>query len=96
VFNWSSSFQFSTPTQSSQPCFSASLLSPTTGRTLNFTTCCRQQSALEPTVAAREIYDALRLLPAAVRIAGPNRARVRGYLVCGATHSGLGGPRGFF
>ena len=67
-------------TQSSQPWFSASLLSPTTGRTLNFTTCYRQQTGLEPTVAAREIYDAVRLLAAAVRIARPNRARVRDYL----------------
>jgi len=47
-------------------------------------------------VAAREIYDAVRLLAAAVRIAGPNRARVRNYLASGASYSGLGGPPGFF
>jgi branched-chain amino acid transport system substrate-binding protein len=87
--------QFSMPTQSSQPWFSASLLSPTTGRTLNFTTRYRQRTGLEPTVAARAIYDAVRLLAAAVRIAGPNRARVRDYLASGATYSGLGGPVSF-
>ena len=46
-------------------------------------------------MAAREIYDAVRLLAAAVRIAGPNRARVRDYLASGATYSGLGGPVSF-
>jgi branched-chain amino acid transport system substrate-binding protein len=87
--------QFSMPTQSSQPWFSASRLSPTTGRTLNFTARYRQQTGHEPTVAAREIYDAVRLLAAAVRVAGPNRARVRDYLASGATYSGLGGPVSF-
>jgi hypothetical protein len=57
--------------------------SPTTGRTLNFTTRYRQQTGLEPTVAA------------AVRITGPTRARVRDYLASGATYSGLGGPVSF-
>ena len=46
-------------------------------------------------MAAREIYDAVRLLAAAVHIAGPNRARVRDYLASGATYSGLGGPVSF-
>jgi branched-chain amino acid transport system substrate-binding protein len=78
-------------TQSSQTLFSASLLSPTTDRTLNFTERYRQQTGLEPTVAAREIYDAVRLLAAAVRIAGPNRARVRDYLASGASYSGVSG-----
>jgi hypothetical protein len=41
------------------------------------------------------IYDAVRLLAAAVRIAGPNRAGVRDYLASGATCSGLGGPVSF-
>ena len=57
--------------------------SPTTGRTLNVTTRYRQQTGLEPTVAA------------AVRITGPNRARVRDYLTSGATYSGLGGAVSF-
>jgi hypothetical protein len=47
-------------------------------------------------VAAREIYDAVRLLAAAVRIARPNRARMRDYLASGATYSRLGGPPGLF
>jgi hypothetical protein len=57
--------------------------SPTTGRTLNVTTRYRQQTGLEPTVAA------------AVRFTGPNRARVRDYLTSGATYSGLGGAVSF-
>jgi ABC-type branched-subunit amino acid transport system substrate-binding protein len=69
--------------------------SPTTGRTLNFTTRYHQQTGLEPTVAAREIYDAVRLLAAAIRITGPNRAMVRDYPAFGATYSGLGGPVSF-
>jgi hypothetical protein len=43
----------------------------------------RQQTGLEPTVAA------------AVRITGPNRARMRDYLTSGATYSGLGGAVSF-
>ena len=81
--------------QLSQPWFSASLVLPTTDRASNFAVRYRQQAGLEPTVAAREIYDAVRLLSAAVRSAGANRARVRDYLASGVTYSGLSGAFSF-
>jgi branched-chain amino acid transport system substrate-binding protein len=81
--------------QPSQPWFSASLLTPSTDRALNFAARYRQQTGLEATVPAREIYDAVRLLAAAVRVAGPNRARVRDYLASGASYSGVTGAFSF-
>jgi branched-chain amino acid transport system substrate-binding protein len=81
--------------QLSQPWFSASLVLPTTDRASNFAVRYRRQAGLEPTVAARAIYDAVRLLSAAVRSAGPNRARVRDYLASGVTYSGLSGAFSF-
>ena len=87
--------QFGSPTQSRQPWFTTSLLSTTTDGTMNLTERYRRQTGLEPTVAAREIYDAVRLLAAAARIAGPNRARVRDYLASGATYSGVSGAVSF-
>jgi hypothetical protein len=48
-----------------------------------FTTRYRQQTGLEPPVAAREIYDAVRLLAAAVYITVANRVRVRDYPASG-------------
>ncbi len=81
--------------QSSQPWFSASLISPTAGRASDFAVRYRQQTGLEPPVGAREIYDAVRLLAAAVRTAGPNRARVRDYLASGVTYSGVSGAFSF-
>jgi branched-chain amino acid transport system substrate-binding protein len=93
IYLCSKAAQFSP--QSSQPWFSASLVSPSTDRASNFGVRYRQQTGLEPTVAAREIYDAVRLLAAAVHITGPNRARVRDYLASGATYSGLNGVFSF-
>jgi branched-chain amino acid transport system substrate-binding protein len=83
------------PSHSPQPWFTASLVSPTTDRTLNFTERYGQETGLEPTAAAKEIYDAVRLLAAAVRTAGPNRARVRDYLASGTTYSGVSGALSF-
>jgi ABC-type branched-subunit amino acid transport system substrate-binding protein len=40
-------------------------------------------------MAAREMYDAVRLLAVAVRRSGPNRARVRDYLTSGEKYSGV-------
>ncbi len=82
---------FSTPTQPSHPWFSVSLFSKTTEQLLNFTVRYRRQTGTEPTMAAREMYDAVRLLAAAVRSAGPNRAKVRDYLASGASYSGVSG-----
>jgi branched-chain amino acid transport system substrate-binding protein len=81
--------------QSSQPWFNASVPLPRTDRALKFAARYRQQTGLEPTVAAGEIYDAVRLLAAAVRIAGPNRARVRDYLASGVTYPGVSGAVSF-
>ncbi len=81
--------------QSSQPWFSASLISPTTDGASEFAERYRQQTGLEPSMGAREIYDAVRLLAAAVRSAGPNRARVRDYLASGVTYSGVSGAFSF-
>jgi branched-chain amino acid transport system substrate-binding protein len=81
--------------QSSQTWFSASVVSSTTDRALNFTERYRQRTGHDPTGAAREIYDAVRLLAAAVRTAGPNRARVRDYLASGTTFFGVSGAVSF-
>jgi len=79
----------------SSPWFSASLISPTPERARDFAVRYRQQTGIEPTLAAREIYDAVRLLAAAVRTVGPNRARVRDYLSSGAIYSGVSGVISF-
>ena len=93
IYLCSKAAQFSP--QSSQPWFSASLISPTTDRASDFAERYRQQTGLEPSVGAKEIYDAVRLLAAAVRIAGPNRARVRDYLASGFDYSGVSGAFSF-
>jgi hypothetical protein len=81
--------------QSSQTWFSASAVSSTTERALNLTERYREQTGHDPTVAAREICDAVRLLATAVRTAGLNRARVRDYLASGTTFFGVSGAVSF-
>ncbi|HEY1467912.1 MAG TPA: ABC transporter substrate-binding protein [Candidatus Acidoferrum sp.] len=81
--------------QSSHLWFSVSPVSPTSDYTLRFAERYRQQFGMEATPAATEIYDAVRLLAAAVRIAGPNRARVRDSLASGITYSGVTGAISF-
>jgi branched-chain amino acid transport system substrate-binding protein len=49
----------------------------------------------EPSAAAQELYDALRLIATAIRTAGPNRARVRDYLASGYNYAGITGPISF-
>jgi branched-chain amino acid transport system substrate-binding protein len=49
----------------------------------------------EPSAAAQELYDAVRLIATAIRTAGSNRARVRDYLASGHTYYGITGPISF-
>jgi len=54
-----------------------------------------EQTNLEPSLAAQEIYDAVRLLAAAIRTAGANRARVRDFLATVRTFQGVTGGLSF-
>jgi ABC-type branched-subunit amino acid transport system substrate-binding protein len=80
---------------SSQTWFSASAVSSTTERALNLIERYREQTGHDPTVAAREIYDAVHLLATAVCTAGLNRARVRDYLASDTTFFGVSGAGSF-
>jgi len=60
-----------------------------------FATRFRQSSGVPPTVVASRTYDAVILTIRAVRIAGPNRARVRDELAKTANYDGLAGTISF-
>jgi hypothetical protein len=83
--------------QSSQTWFSASAVSSTTERALKLTERYREQTGHDPTVAAREICDAV--APSGHGGshcgAGLNRARVRDYLASGTTFLGVSGAVSF-
>lgn len=55
----------------------------------------RQRAGVGPSATAAEAYDAVRLLAAALRESGPNRARLRDALVKQPTFSGVAGPIAF-
>jgi branched-chain amino acid transport system substrate-binding protein len=94
IYLCSKAAQLATPS-SQQAWFTAVLVLPMTDRASEFAVRYRGQTGLEPTAAAREIYDAVHLLAAAIRTAGPNRARVRDYLASGVTYSGVSGAFSF-
>jgi len=95
VYLCSKAAQFRSPPLSSPAWFSASIRPTTTEPLLDFAARFRRQTGVEPTTTAEEMYDAVRVLAVAVRIAGPNRARVRDYLASGATYSGVSGAIAF-
>ncbi len=55
----------------------------------------RERAGVAPSVAAAQAYDAVRLLAAALRESGPNRARLRDTLVKQHGFSGVAGPIAF-
>ncbi len=55
----------------------------------------RERAGSAPSATAAEAYDALRLLAAALRESGPNRARLRDALVNQPGFSGVAGPIAF-
>jgi len=95
IYLCSKAAQFRSPPPSSLAWFSASIRTTATDQLLEFAARFRRQTGVEPTTAARGIYDSVRVLAAAVRVAGPNRARVRDYLASGASYSGVSGAISF-
>ncbi len=95
IYLSSKAAEFDRSSLASCNCLTISLSSPDTPHSVEFAARYRLQTGLQPTLAAFETYDAVRLIAVAVRDCGPNRARVRDYFASGSVYPGVSGTISF-